>query len=76
MASNLVPGTPKYGEVTAPTGLAGSITQDPFAPVEDGRTAATSAYTTTDSNGEPIDTAPATTFGGDGTDTIKVTKSK
>jgi hypothetical protein len=73
MASNLVPGTPKYGEVTAPFGLAESINQDPLAPVEDGRTAAKSAYTTTDSNGEPIDTTPPeqTTKGVQGTDTLK-----
>ena len=70
MASNLVPGTPKYGEVTAPFGLATSIIQDPLAPVEDGRTAAKSAYTTTDSGGDPIDTTP-TTKGAQGTDTIK-----
>ena len=74
MASNLVPGTPKYGEVTAPFGLAGSINQDPLAPVEDGRTAAKSAYTTTDSTG-PIDTTPSapegTTKGAQGTDTLK-----
>ena len=72
MASNLVPGTPKYGEVTAPFGLAASINQDPLAPVEDGRTAAKSAYTTTNSDGKPIDTnPPATTKGGQGTDTLK-----
>jgi hypothetical protein len=41
-----------------------------LAPVEDGRTAAKSAYTTTDSGGEPIDTTP-TTKGLQGTDTIE-----
>ena len=60
MASNLIPGTQKYGEVTNPFGLAGSITQDPFKPVEEGRTANKSKYTTTNSNGAPIpDQTPA-----------------
>ena len=54
MASNITPGTQQYCEVTAKTGLAGSITQDVFTPVEFGRTALTSAYTTTDSGGLPI----------------------
>mgnify|MGYP001334349323 CR=1 FL=1 len=55
MASNLVPGTQKYGELDPAIGLTASITQDPFSPVEAGRTAAGSKYTTTDSSGEPID---------------------
>jgi len=60
MASNIVPGTQQYGEVANPTGLAGSITQDPFTPVQFGLTAATSAYTTTASAGAPIsDQTPA-----------------
>jgi hypothetical protein len=54
MASNITPGTQQYCEVTAKTGLAGSITQDVLTPVEYGRTAATSAYTTTASSGAPI----------------------
>ena len=66
MASNLVPGTQQYGEVNPsihitkstggikqPTPVA-SITQDPFGPVEFGRTAAGSKYTTTDSSGAGI----------------------
>ena len=60
MASNLVPGTQQYGELASPTGLAGSITQDPFSSVEAGRTAAGSAYTTTNSSGNEIpDQTPA-----------------
>lgn len=60
MASNITPGTQQYCEVTAKTGLAGSITQDVLTPVEYGRTAATSAYTTTASSGAPIpDQTPA-----------------
>ena len=60
MASNLVPGTQKYGELDPAIGLTASITQDPFSPVEAGRTAAGSKYETTDSSGEPIeDQTPA-----------------
>jgi len=54
MASNITPGTQQYGEVTNPTGKAGSITQDPFTSVEFGLTAAGSAYTTTASSGAEI----------------------
>jgi len=54
MATNLTPGTQQYGDLTNPTGLAGSVTQDPNSPVENGRTAAASAYTTTASSGAPI----------------------
>jgi len=61
MASNIDAGLQQYGEVTNPTGLAGSITQDPFTPVEFGRNSTTSAYTTTASSGEPIpDQTPVT----------------
>ena len=60
MASNLVPGTQKYGELDPAIGLTASITQDPSSPVEAGRTAAGSKYTTTDSSGAPIaDQTPA-----------------
>ena len=54
MASNLVPGTQKYGFLEPAIGLTGSVTQDPFGPVEAGRTAAGSKYTTVDSNGDEI----------------------
>ena len=54
MASNLVPGTQKYGELDPAIGQVSSITQDPFGPVEAGRTAAKSKYTTTDSEGRDI----------------------
>ena len=61
MASNITAGTQQYAEVTSPTGLAGSITQDPLTPVEAGNNSAKSAYTTTASKGDPIpdQTAPA-----------------
>ena len=60
MASNINAGLQQYGEVTNPTGLAGSITQDPFTPVEAGKNSAKSAYTTTASSGAPIpDQTPA-----------------
>ena len=54
MASNLVPGTHKYGELDPAIGLTASLTQDPFSPVEAGRTAAGSTYTTADSSGAEI----------------------
>ena len=61
MASNINAGLQQYGEVTNPTGLAGSITQDPFTPVEAGNNSTASAYTTTASSGNPIpDQAPVT----------------
>ena len=60
MASNINAGLQQYGEVTNPTGLAGSITQDPFTPVEAGKNSTKSAYTTTASSGAPIpDQTPA-----------------
>ena len=67
MASNINAGTQQYGEVTNPTGLAGSITQDPFTPVEFGNNSAKSAYTTTASSGADIpDQTPAQTLSGGG----------
>ena len=54
MASGITAGTQQYAEVTNPTGLAGSITQDPLTPVEAGNDSAKSAYTTTASSGNPI----------------------
>ncbi len=60
MASNLVPGTQQYGEIDPAIGLTASITQDPSSPVEAGRTAAGSKYTTTNSSGAEIpDQTPA-----------------
>jgi len=60
MASNLVPGTQKFGELDPAIGLSGSITQDPCSAVESGRTAAGSKYTTTNSSGADIaDQKPA-----------------
>jgi len=61
MASNINAGLQQYGEVTNPTGLAGSITQDPVTPVEAGEDSLKSAYTTTASSGAAIDdqTVPA-----------------
>ena len=71
MASNITAGTQQYGEVTNPTGLAGSITQDPFTPVEFGNNSAKSAYTTTASSGADIaDQTPATLLGGGGDDAL------
>ena len=72
MASNITPGTQQYCEVANPTGLAGSITQDALTSVEYGRTATTSAYTTTASSGAeiPDQTAPATQQAASGTDAL------
>ena len=72
MASNITPGTQQYGEVANPTGKAGSITQDPFGPVEFGTASAKSAYTTTASSGAPIpdQTPPATVLGAAGEDVL------
>ena len=54
MASNINAGLRQYGEVTNPTGLAGSITQDPVTPVEVGGNSLKSKYTTTNSSGAEI----------------------
>ena len=57
MASNITPGTQQYGTIEAARGIGGateSITQDPSTPVEYGRTAAKSKYTTTASSGAEI----------------------
>lgn len=88
MATNITPGTQQYADVTNPTGKADSITQDPLTPVEYGRTAAKSAYTTTASSGDPIGgvlpkTGPVasltlvgtTSTKGDGTSTGQATTS-
>ena len=56
MASNITPGTQQYGTIEAARGIGGteSVTQDPLTPVEYGRTAAASKYTTTASSGNEI----------------------
>ena len=54
MASNLVPGTQKYGFLEPAIGLASSVTQDPSSQVEAGRTSAKSKYVTINSNGDDI----------------------
>ena len=58
MASDITPGTQQLGAITNPTGLAGSDTQlgaGQLTPVEHGRTAAKSKYTTTtNTGGKPI----------------------
>ena len=86
MASDLVPGTGKHATVTNPTGLAGSVSQNPLAPVEYGRTAAKSKYTTVTSSAPlgpefiagPIATVTlvgTTSTKADGTETDKATTS-
>ena len=56
MASDLTPGTQQYGEIDSDRAIGGlnSTTQDPLTPVEYGRTAAKSKYTTTASSGAEI----------------------
>ena len=60
MASNITPGTQQYAEIEGARGISlrlaevGSVTQDPLTPVEYGRTAAGSKYTTTASSGNEI----------------------
>ena len=93
MASNLTPGVQQYGVIPAGKGLSlrnqkqVTTIQDPFPPVEFGRTAAKSAYTTTNSSGADIGgdyttgkVATITLKGtvstkGDGTETGKATTS-
>ena len=60
MASNITPGTAQLGVIANPTGKAESTTQigAQLTPVEHGRTAAKSAYTTTASTG-PIGGSPS-----------------
>ena len=74
MASNITPGTAQYGVIANPTGKAESTTQigAQLTPVEHGRTAAKSAYTTTASTG-PI--GGGTTFGAVATVTLVGTVS-
>ena len=77
MASNITPGTKQFGAITNPTGLAGSDTQlgaGGLTPVEHGRTAAKSKYTTTtNASGGPI--GGETTFGAVATVTLVGTVS-
>ena len=50
MASNLDVGVGQHATVTNPTGKAGSVTQNPLIPVEDGGSSLKSAYTTVTSS--------------------------
>ena len=59
MASNLDTGVGQHATVTNPTGMAGSVTQNPAAPVEAGLNSAKSAYTTTTSSAPLPPTGPA-----------------
>ena len=61
MASNITVGTQQYGEIeaarchqTSRSAEVGSVTQDPFSPVEAGIDSAKSKYTTTASSGNEI----------------------
>ena len=72
MATNIIPGTGKHATVTNPTALAGSVSQNPFAGVEFGRTAAKSKYTTVTSS-DPL--VPELVYGGVATGTLSGTTS-
>ena len=50
MATNIDAGVGQHATVTNPTGLAGSVTQNPLTPVQYGKNSAKSAYTTVTSS--------------------------
>ena len=72
MATNIDAGVGQHGTITNPTGLAGSVTQNPFTPVEAGDNSAKSAYTTTTDSGPLV---PELVFGAAATVTIADTVS-
>ena len=72
MATNIDPGVGKHATVTSPTGLAGSVSQNPMTPVEYGRIAAKSKYTTMTSS-DPL--VPVPVFGGVATGSLSATVS-
>ena len=72
MPTSIVPGTGKHGTITSPTGLAKSTSQNPMTPVEYGRTAAKSKYTTVTSS-DPL--VPELVYGGVATGTLTGTTS-
>ena len=86
MATNIDAGVGQHATITNPTGLAGSVTQNPLTPVQYGNNSAKSAYTTVTSSDplvpEPSLGAVASITGvgtvstkGDGTDTAAATTS-
>ena len=50
MASNIDAGVGQHATLTNPTGLAGSVSQNPLTPVQAGKNSAKSAYTTVTSS--------------------------
>ena len=72
MATNITPGVGQHATITNPTGLAGSVTQNPLTPVEYGETAAKSKYTTVTSS-DPL--VPELAYGGVATGTLTGTVS-
>ena len=50
MATNIDAGVGQHATLTNPTGLAGSVTQNPLTPVQYGKNSAKSAYTTVTSS--------------------------
>ena len=72
MASDITPGVGKHATVANPTALAGSVSQNPMTPVEYGRTAAKSKYTTVTSS-DPL--VPVPVFGGVATGSLSATVS-
>ena len=86
MATNIDAGVGQHATITNPTGLAGSVTQNPLTPVQYGNNSAKSAYTTVSSTDPLVPElalgAVATITGvgttstkGDGTETAAATTS-
>ena len=61
---SLKPGTPVQAEVKNPGALATGVVQNPFTPVEFGRTAAASLYETADSGADLPDFGDGSAIGG------------
>ena len=72
MATNIDAGVGQHATITNPTGLAGSITQNPLTPVQYGNNSAKSAYTTVTSS-DPL--VPDLVYGGVATGTLTGTTS-
>ena len=74
MASNIDAGVGQHATITNPTGLAGSVTQNPLTPVQIGKNSAKSAYTTVTSS-DPLvpelEVGPVATVTIDGTTSTK-----
>ena len=72
MATNIDAGVGQHATITNPTGLAGSVSQNPLTPVQYGNNSAKSAYTTVTSS-DPL--VPDLVYGGVATGTLTGTTS-